>query len=288
MAKILVTGASGTIGSETVRHLREAGESVRAAVHSPEKAGPLSSLGAEVVKLDYASEASIDAALEGIDRVMLITPFVEHPVPDVQRFVARAQEKGVAFIVRLSAAGADASSGFALSREHGLGENVVRESGIRWAVLQPNFFMDNFVNFQAESIKAQGAFYGASGGKPVAYVSSRDVGAVAAAILRAPDAHAAKTYVLTGAEGVTDEAAAALLSDLVGKAVRYVDLTPEQVEAGAKQQGAPGWQAAALGGLENVKRQGWAAGVSPAVEEITGRKPESLKDFLARNRTRFV
>ena len=88
MTKILVTGAAGAIGRETVRALRDRGLSVRAAARSPERARELEALGAEIVPLDFGDSQSVARAFAGIDRAFLITPFVEHFEPMVEVGVA--------------------------------------------------------------------------------------------------------------------------------------------------------------------------------------------------------
>jgi uncharacterized protein YbjT (DUF2867 family) len=288
MPKILVTGATGTIGKQVVRALRERGVDVRAGARTPETLQDLAALGAEIVRIDWDDPASLGAAFAGVDRVFLLTPFVEDDLPHVKAAIAAARAAGVSFLLRMSAAGADASSPAALPRHHGQGENLVKESGIRWAVIRPNFFQDNFVNYQAGSIKAQGAFYGAGGEGKTAYVSSSDVGASAAAILAAPEAHASQTYLLTGPEALSDGEVARLLGVLIGREVEFVNLEPDGLAAGLRSQGTPEWQVQALLFLESVKAHGWAAAVSPAVQQITGRAPENIRAFLERNKARFV
>jgi uncharacterized protein YbjT (DUF2867 family) len=288
MTKILVTGATGTIGKQVVRALRERGLAVRAGARTPETLQDLKALGAETVRIDWDDRASLKAAFAGVDRVFLLTPFVEEPLPYVKAAIAAAREAGVSFILRLSGAGADANSPAALPRHHGQGENLVKESGIRWAVIQPNFFQDNFANFQSGSIKAQGAFYGAAGAGKTSYVSSSDVGASAAAILAEPDEHASQTYLLTGPEAVSDGEVARLLGALLGREVEFVNLEPDALAAGLRGQGTPEWQVQGLLFLESVKANGWAGAVSPAVQQITGRAPENIRSFLERNQARFV
>lgn len=284
MTKILVTGATGTIGKQVVRALRERGLAVRAGARTPEKLQDLAALGAETVRIDWSDPASLKAAFAGVERVFLLTPFVEDDLPLVKAGIAAAKEAGVSFILRMSAAGADPNAQAALPRHHGQGEELVKQSGLRWAVIQPNFFQDNFVNYQGGTIKAQGAFYGAGGAGKTAYVSSGDIGASAAAILAEPDRHASQTYLLTGPEALSDGEVAGLISDLLGREVKFVNLEPEAFGGALRGQGTPEWQVQALLYLENVKANGWASAVSPAVEQITGRAPENIRSYLERNK----
>ena len=288
MSKILVTGATGTIGKEVVRALRAKNLEVRAAARTPEKLEALKKLGAEVVGLDFTQPASVTAAFQGVDRVFLLTPFVEDPTDLVKGAIAAAKKAGVRFILRMSAAGADANAPAALPREHGIGENLVKDSGIPWAIIQPNFFMDNFINYSADSIKGQSAVYGASGTGKVAYVSSADVGAVAAEILASPDKHTSKTYVITGGEAVTDEDAVRTLSGVLGRELKFVNMPAKDYEGALRSFQLPGWQVDGLLFLESmVKANGWAEATVTTVKDLTGREPERLRSFFEKNKALF-
>ncbi len=288
MSKILVTGATGTIGRQVTLALASAGADVRAAVRDVAKAQDLAEAGAQLVQLQWDDPASIHAAFAGVERLFLLTPFVEDPSPMVDAAIAAAREAGVKHLVRLSAGGADPSSDFALAREHGRNEEAVKQSGIAWTILRPNFFMDNLVNFgAAQTIKAEGRIYGAAGDGKASWVSSTDVGEAAAAVLRDPAAHAGQTYPLTGEDSVSNSQLAALLGDRLGREIAYVDLTLEQQRDALAKQGTPAWMVDAFVGLENIKRSGWAAEVSPAVRQLVGRPPESLQAYVDRNLEAF-
>ncbi|WP_428265562.1 SDR family oxidoreductase [Haliangium sp.] len=288
MTKTLVTGATGTVGSHVVRALRANGLDVRAGARDPQKLTDLAGLGAETVRLDFDQPATLAEAFAGVTRVFLLTPFVEDDRPLVQAGLAAAKEAGVEFVLRMSAAGADPNAEAELPKHHGQNEEAVKSSGLAWAIIRPNFFQDNYVNYNAASIKAQGAFYGAGGDGKVSYVSAADIAAAAAAILADPAAHGAQTYVLTGPEALSDGDGATLLSELLGRKVEFVNLSSDDLGAGLRSQGMPAWQVASLQYLENVKAQGWAAAVSPAVEQLTGRAPETMRAFLERNRAAFL
>ncbi|MFV8751644.1 NAD(P)H-binding protein [Nannocystaceae bacterium ST9] len=281
MTKILVTGATGDIGKRTIAALQGSGHEVAAGVRSPAQAGALAALGAQPVAFDFGDPASMRAALAGVDRLFVITPFVEFARPPVEAALSAAREAGVGFVVRMSAYGADLSSAMAIGRDHAAAEQAVIESGLRWSVLRPSFFQDNPLRYQGGAIAATGAFYGAAEQGASSSVSPDDVAAVAAAILREPDSHVGKTYTLTGPEALTEPQVAALLSEASGREVRYVSMPSEQLLASMIGQQAPAWQAQALVDLESVKRNGWAAGVSPDVERILGRRGQTLVEYLA-------
>lgn len=277
---ILVTGATGTVGRETAQALLAKGAKVRVAVRDPNRSSDWQQQGAEVVRLDWDDEATYGPAFEGVDRAFLLTPFVEVFVPYVERAVAAAKAAGVTHLVRMSAIGADENAE-TIGQDHGQAERLVKDSGIDWTVLQPTFFVDNVLNFQGANIDGDGAFYGASGGGQISYVSAGDIGAVAAAVLLSPGDHHEKTYVLTGPEAIGDDELAQKVGRALSRSVAFVDLPAEQYDAALRSQGTPDWMADHLAFFEGVKAQGWAASVSGDVERVLGRPPEPVDARLA-------
>ncbi len=275
----LVTGANGTIGARTVAALRAQGATVRAGVRRLDQGAPLAALGATPVHLDFTDPASLAAAFDGVDRVLLLTPFVEDALPLVDAALSAAQAAGVDFVVRLSAQGAAEDAPFALARAHAAAEGRVRQSGLRWAVLRPTFYMDNTLGFQGGAIAQTGAFYGANDGA-VAWISSVDVGAAAAAVLADPDAYAGQTYGLTGGEALTQAQLAEQIAEAAGRPVGYVNVGPAALRASLEGQGTPAWQVQALMDLETIKGNGWAAGTTDAVQRLLGRPPLTFAAHL--------
>lgn len=288
MTEILITGGTGTIGSRLTEQLARAGAKVRVGVRSSGKSEELKRLGVATVPLDFAKPATMTAACEGVNRIFLLSPFVEDFETGVRTVLAAARKAGIEHVVRSSAAGADPRAKFALAAQHGRCDQAVKESGMNWTILQPTFFQDNLVNFHAASIKDAGAFYGASGMGKTAYVSAADIAACAARVLLDSSPHRGKTYALTGPAAVSDQDAAAVLSEILGKSVSYVDLAPEALAQSMRSRGTPEWMVAAMVGLEGVKAAGWAAAVSPDVLQLLGRSGEDLAAFLKRHRAAFV
>ena len=287
MSKILVTGATGTIGQRVAEGLLDAGASLRIGARSPEKAAAYAARGAEVVTLDFDRPETLKPAMEGAPTVFLLTPFVEDFVPYIRAAIAAAKEVGVQHIVRLSVVGAD-PNGLGPGRMHGVADQLLKDSGIAHTLLLPTFFQDNFYNYSIGSIKAQSVFYGAAGDQRISYVSAQDIADVACKILLAPASHVGKGYVLTGEEALTENEAAAALTEILGREIRYVNLTPEQYAEGMRAQQMPAWIVKEMGELEQIKANGWAAGIAPDVAQILGRPARKLRDYLAENKARFL
>lgn len=284
--KILVTGATGTIGSQVARSLLGRGVDVRVGLRDAAKGDALKAEGAEVVPLDFDEPSTLAGAFDGVDRLFLLTPFVETFLPQVEAAVAAAKTAGVKLVVRMSALGADPGADDGLSGQHGKAEELVKQSGIDWAVVRPTFFADNVLTYQGATV-AQGSFYGASQGGKIAYVSSRDIGDAAAAILADPTGHTGQTYTLTGPQPVSDEELAQALTAVAGRDVSYVDLPGEQLLQGQVAAGAPQWMAEHLVTLEGVKAAGWAAATTEDLGKLLDRPPEAPREFLERNAARL-
>ncbi|EYF03328.1 SDR family oxidoreductase [Chondromyces apiculatus] len=287
MTTVLVTGATGTIGTQVVKSLKGKDVTLRIGLRDPSKGDAFRADGAEVVAYDYDRPETLEAAFAGVDRVFLMTPFVESALPLVQRAVAAAKAAHVKFILRLSAFGADPHATRALMLDHGQCDSAIKDSGIPWAIVQPQVFQDNTLTSRLPTIKSQNAFYGASKGGRLAVVSSADVGAVAAEILSNPDPHRGQVYMLTGPEALTNTEAAEKLSQVTGRTISYIDLAPEAYHGALTGAGLPPWAADAIVGLDLATARSEASAVTPTVQEILGRPAETFDAFLTRHREQF-
>ena len=270
---ILVTGASGTVGSELVRQLQAAGARYKAAYHSAEKAGKARGAGIDAVVLDYDKPETLPPALKGADTVFLLSTLV---APELS-VVREAKAAGVSRIVKQSVWGAGEEA-FSFAKWHRPLERAIEESGLRWTFLRPNGFMQNVVNFMGATIKGQGAIYQPAGDARISHIDVRDLARVAVKVLTG-SGHDGKAYELSGPAGITYGEVAATLSKVLGREVRYVPITPEQYKQGALGAGIPEPYADALVDLTRYYREGHASRVSPAVKEITGWEPIGFEQF---------
>ena len=277
---ILVTGATGTLGSEIVKQLSAKGETIKAAARSANDNSFENLNGVQVVQLDYNKPDTLAAAFEGVDKLFLLTPFQSNMVDLTSNLVSEAKNAKVIYIVKQSAMGADAEPGITPSRLHRQAERIIEESGIPFTFLRPNFFMQNFVNFYSHSIKTQGAFYAPAGDAKVSFVDIRDIAAVAVQSLITNDGkHKGKAYDITGGEALSYGQAAEILSKEVGKKVNYINVSDEDTRKGMKDIGMDEWTINSLIELFEITRAGYASTISPTVEQITGKKPISFSQF---------
>ncbi|MBW4578380.1 MAG: SDR family oxidoreductase [Tildeniella nuda ZEHNDER 1965/U140] len=283
---VLVSGATGTNGSEIVRLLSAAGVPVRALVRSKAKATAIADLpGVELVEGDFDHPDSLEAALKGIDKAFMLPPFVNNMVELQHNFIEAAKRAGTKHIVKLSAFGADPNSPIVLGKWHGQSEKELEASGLAYTHLQPNGFLQNLLAF-AQSIATQGTFFQPAADAKISNVDARDIAAVAAAVLK-EDGHEGKTYVITGPEALSFSEVADVFTDVLGKKVTYVAISPEEFKASMLQWGQPEWLADALNELFGIYRAGYGAVVTNVVADVAKKTPITVEQFVRDHATAF-
>jgi uncharacterized protein YbjT (DUF2867 family) len=283
---ILVTGATGAVGSAVVEHLVADGQPVRALVRDPAKAAGVLPESVELARGDLLDAASIGAALEGVDRMFLLSPPDERMLDMEHNAVAAAKAANLRHLVKLSVMDADPAARSYFARVHGQAEAAVRESGVPFTFLRPTFFMQNLLG-SAGMIKSQGAIYQPAGNGAAAYIDVEDIAAVGATVLTSAG-HEGKTYTLTGPELLTFAQVAEILSRVLGKPVRYVDIPRDTAKQAMLQMGMPEWYAEAISQLMDDLRDGKMARVTRDVEDVTGRPPRTFEQFAIEHREAFV
>ena len=272
---ILVTGATGTNGSEILKALSRRGVAAKAMVRSIHNADMPH--GIEAVEGDFDDDASLDRALAGVERAFLLTPSTELAEAQQRRFVAAAGRAGVRRIVKLSQFAASPDSPVRFLRYHAAVEQVIRDSGLAWTFLRPNLFMQGLLQF-AGMVRDKGMIAAPIDDARVSVVDVRDNAAVAAAAL-VDDGHEEQTYTLTGPEALTHAEMAAKLSATTGRPIKFVDASEDdmrQAMAGVKM---PPWQIDGL--IEDYAhyRRGEAAEVATGVRDATGQEPRVFDGF---------
>ncbi|MEU4317044.1 NAD(P)H-binding protein [Nocardia sp. NPDC024068] len=266
---IVVTGGTGTIGGALIRRLRSQGfgREVRAVVRRPVE------LGVETVLGDFNEPESIVATLSAGDRLFLNAMPFPRFVETFNEVIDLARAAGVAQIVAVSVLGAEPGKTLAMG-VHGEVDEHLRTSGVLYAILQPTGFMQNFV----ADLKLD-RFYGSYGKAAVNYIDARDIGDVAAALLTAPVGES-RDYILTGPQSPTHDEIAAAMTTALGREIRYVDLPVSELAARLAAEGVPEPLATDLPAMQAAMGRSWAE-VHPMVQEVTGRAPRTLDQFLA-------
>lgn len=271
--RVLVIGATGTTGSRLVRRLRAVGCEVRPA----SRTAPAETDG--WVRFDWLDEATHARALDGIDRMYLIPPLlVADPSAAMTEFLERALETGVQRVVLLSASAIPEGT-------PGVGavHAAVRREATEWAVLQPTWFAQNFVDphhHHGASIRREGAFYTAAGDGRVPFVDADDIAAVAAHALTDETPHN-RAHVITGPRAMTHAEAAAVLSEANGREVRHVPVSADEASRRMVAAGIPESFAPILAQLEVAIGQGAEDRVTDTVLAVTGRPPRTFAEVVS-------
>jgi uncharacterized protein YbjT (DUF2867 family) len=280
---ILVSGATGTVGSEVVKQLSGfSNVNIRAGARSVEKLKDLES-GDKVkgVHVDYNKPESLKEALKNVDKLFLLAPAAPNAEELESNLVNEAKKTGVRYIVKQSVLGADEDADVEIMRQHRKSEKIIEESGIPYTFLRPNEFMQNFINFHGHSIKNNNAFYLPLENARVSVVDVRDIAAVAVKALteNGDNKHNNKTYLITGPEALSYHQMAELLSNATGKKISYVSISEEEARAAMKEMGMDDWLINTISELANYFKKGYASQVSSAVKEVTQKKPISFSQF---------
>ena len=286
MTTILVTSATGNVGSQVVKQLAAQQIHVLAAVRSPDKAQALKSEGVSLVEFDLGKPETLEKTLQGVDKLFLLTPLIPNMVEVSNNLVEAAKKAGVKHIVKSSGMGAEVEPGISLTHWHRAAEKAIEASGIDFTFVRPNGFMQNYANFSGQTIKTQNAFYLPMGDGKVSHIDARDIATVATVALTQAG-HEGKAYEITGAEAISNEEIAAIISEIVGREIKYVDVSESAAREDMKQSGMPEILVEATMELYGVYKNGYASEVTPVVEQVTGKKPISFSQFAQDYREDF-
>lgn len=284
---LLVTGAGGHLGRRVVELLLQSGAGrVVAASRDPSRLAALAAKGAETRKADFDDPAGLDAAFAGIDRLLLVsTDALGEPgrrLAQHRAAVAAAKRAGVKHVVYTSMLKPEPGSPVPFAPDHYGTEQALAESGLGWAVLRNSWYMENLF-LSLPSVLASGSWPSAAGEGRVAYVAREDCARAAAAVLSASEPPAG-TIDITGPEALSIQEIAARVAEAAGRPIGVVPLSDEALAAGLAAAGVPAPLAALLVAFDVNTRLGNVAAISDGVARLTGREPETLAHFLARNR----
>ena len=274
---ICVTGASGTLSSEVIRQLESSKAPFRGAYFSNKQAEAARERGIEAVIIDYNRPEMLRSAFQGCDKLFLLGPNVLNQTQFELNAVEAAQAVGVRHVVKQSVMGA-AEEVYSLAKIHRPIEKAIESSGLAWTFLRPNSFMQNIVTYMGETIKAEAAFYSASGDAKISHVDTRDIAAVAVKALTEP-IHAGKDYTLTGPEALTYDELANDLSKVLGRPISHISLPPSDLKQGMLAEGMPGEIADRMLDLERYFREDKASRITNDIKQATGRDPRRFSQY---------
>lgn len=275
---VFVTGATGNVGSVVVAGLPAKGASVRALVHSEEKAQALRDQDVEVFIGDFTDDAVLDQAIAGADKVFSITPPNPDQVAQANAITAAAlRASNRPHVVRLSVIKSNTAAPTRISVQHGEIDKVLKDSGLATTFLKPHFFMQNTL-MGAESVSDHGALYHAMGEGKLGLIDVRDVAAVAVEVLTS-EGHEGKGYTLTGPESISFDQVASQLAGALGKDVNAVAVPVEAARESMTGMGIPQWVADAFGEYFEAYSNNYGDFFTDDVKNITGSAARSYAEF---------
>jgi uncharacterized protein YbjT (DUF2867 family) len=276
-APVLVTGAPGNVGTPLVQELLRLGAAVRVAAWDVEVARAAFGDAVEVVHFDFERPETFRAAFAGVERMFLLRP---PQIADVDGVIVPALRaalaSGVQHVVFLSIQGAEKNRVV----PHRKIEDRLRTSGMAWTFVRAAYFMQNMSTTHAPEVRELDEVWVPAGRRSrTAHVDARDVAAVAARAL-VEDGHAEKAYTPTGPAALTYDEIAAMLTDELGRPIRYADPNLVAYWRRMRGRGMPRGMVGVTLGIYTAARLGIADGLSDDVERITGRPPIPMRQFV--------
>lgn len=279
--RLLITGASGQLGHLVVEHARRLSPDadITAMVRTPQAAAELVPFRVATRFADYTDPASLDAALEGIDRLLLISSSeLGQRVAHHRNVIEAAVRTGVSFIVYTSILRADTSE-LSLAAEHLATEKMLRESGLPFVILRNAWYLENDTGTLAPAV-AHGAIIGSAGDGRLSSASRSDY-AEAAALVLLHGAPAGTIYELAGDESFTMTQLAAAASQRTGKPVAYRNMSEADFRAALIGMGLPEAVATMLAQSSAATAKGALEDHGRELSRLIGHPTTSLADAVA-------
>jgi len=281
---ILVTGATGNIGSQLVKLLVAKGEPVRVISRDEKKVSHLDPAVERVIG-DRHDPSVVRKASQGADKVFMLAMVFDKDHEGDRLLVEEAKRAGAAQIVMVSSHAVELE-GNLIGRLHREKEALIAQSGVPWTILHPGGFMSNSLQW-AEVIKSQAKVFNPMGKGKTAPISPYDIAAVAAVGLTS-SGHEGKTYALTGAESLSNAEQVEILSKVIGKPIECVDIPVEVAAERAIASGLPEALVKSLAELwAQVRKESYTFQTNE-VERITGQPAQTFETWCREHRSAFL
>ena len=277
---IAITGATGQLGQHVIANLLNTtpASQLVAVVRNPAKAEALSQQGVGVRQADYGDEAALTKALQGVDKLLIISSSeVGQRAPQHRNIIQAAAAAGVKFIAYTSLLHADTSP-LGVADEHIATEKMLADSGIPYALLRNGWYTENYLASAPPALE-HGVFIGAAGEGKIASATRADYAAAAARVI-SEEGHAGKVYELAGDNGWTLSELAAELAKQSGKKVVYQNLSQADFAAALKSVGLPAGLADMLADSDVGASKGGLFDDSHTLSKLIGRPTTALADSV--------
>lgn len=274
---ILVVGASGTVGTELVKFLSEAGQDVRLA--TSRKASRKNQ-----VHLNPLTGEGVEASFQGLDKAFLLSPagYVDQGA-FLQPLLAQAKKHKLKKVVLMTAMGANANPAAPLAQA----EATLERLGLPFNIIRPNWFLQNFYSFWGHDITTKGKILLPAGDAKVSFIDARDIARVAAKLLTSSEFDN-QAFELTGSVAISHAEAAAALSQATGKKIDYEEASPEELKSKLVGAGLSPEYSDFLNVIFGFLKLGYSAPVTDAVKKITGRDPIRVEAFAQDYKSKWL
>jgi len=287
--KLLITGATGQVGGKIINYLLSQNDiKVIAAVRTQAKAASFQSKGIATVILDFDDDSTHLSALEGIDRLFMMTGYTVDMLLQSKVLLDNAKKAQIKHVVHLGACGPDDTT-VGHWAWHQLVERYIEWAGFSFTHLRPQDFMQNLLSYGNKKAINNGVINAYVDRASMSWVDVDDLAQVAALSLTYPEKHTGKTYRL-GYDAKTFDELAALMTSIIGKPFRYEALSPEIFLQTMKESNAEmtymncvynHWKRHAAGTIPNANE------TFDNFYEITGKEPTKWADFIKKHQTEF-
>jgi uncharacterized protein YbjT (DUF2867 family) len=274
MGTILVTGATGNVGSRLVKRLVAQKAQIRAFVRKGDK-GKLPA-GVEAFEGDLSNAADVKAAMKGVSKVFLLTAGTELTKLEAN-VIDAAKEARVEHIVKQSTQGAE-YEGPLFAKWHRASEKRIEQSGIPYTFLRPASIATNALEW-AGMLKNGGTVYGPYGTLSMPIIDADDIAAVAEAALT-QSGHTNKAYEITGPASLTVAEQVAIIGKVTGKPAQFVNVSDEMATKSMTDMGMPPPLVEAIMDLAKALRPLGKINPNGTVKQVLGREPRSFEQFI--------
>ena len=284
---LLVTGASGHLGRRAVELLLETyEETIIAATRTPEKLADFSQRGVIVRHADFEDQASLLQAFKGVDRLLLISTDVldvpGHRLNQHRNAVKAAEQAGVSHVVYTSIINPGTDSPVFVAPDHRGTEDALAETKLGWTILRENIYTEMLLMSLAQALQT-GKLINAIGDGKAAYITREDCArAATSALVSVFDGR--QTLDITGPQAVSQYEVAAIASKITGQEISYIPVELEGLIQNMVAGGLPRPLAEGFASFDAAIAQDKFSAISNTVENLTGRKPISVADFLSAHR----
>lgn len=265
----LVVGATGTVGAEVCRLLKQKNIEVRGTTSR------VANSNSELVHLNLLNGAGMESAFSGISRLFLLSPpghVDQHKI--LSPLIKLAKDQGLEKVVLMTAMGANADANSPFRKL----ERDLENSGLSYNIIRPNWFMQNFNSFWIQGINDFNKITLPAGQAKVSFIDSRDISSVATSLLTT-DNFSNKDFDLTGPEAIDHSEVADIISSVSKRRISYEEISPEEFKSLLLKANMPADYADFLVVIFGFLKQGFSSAINSNVEMITGMKARTIREY---------